>query len=824
MTCSTKTKKGAIASTTLSGMVIASLAFGAAGASAQPLPDNPDNDLGTLVLENLLDLSITLGFAGEEFVEGFPDLAVGDWVTVGSGGFEPNEEVVILLGSNVIGETVANEDGVVNYDAQIPALLSAGAYNLSIEALDSDNVASVELSVINTSLDVTDDEFAQGQDFDINGSGFWAGEPITVVLYNGGGEIVEGVGATTTADEEGNFTVVFSAPETLDDGEYSIRAFGDESNRSAGFRVIIEDGVVQIVDFEDDGGEDVADEFGFDGLRTGTLSTFEDGETVELEITATLDGEDVEDIEFDADDFTVLSDNEDDVVDGLSVTFNGEGERVLTVIHNESGVTAIRTVEVAVDADDEEDEEEGDEDTADEFGFDGLRIDSLGDFEDGGSIDLNIVATLDGEDVDDIEFDADDFTITSDNEDDVVDGFTVNLNGEGERLITIVHNDSGVTISVAADVPVTDDEDEDEGEEQGDITVTLSQSEVSPGDSLVLSAEGFEAGEEVVIELNPTLSTVNADEDGNVETVIVIPDDIELGDYEITATGESGAVGTAALSVVAAEDEDEDEEDDEVVVPPTVSWSSPFPSTVGDGYTATVPLLDAEGNDVSDLVSIVSSADTDEIDGNQITFNGFGERTVDVFLTDFPEVGFTTSVNVLEDEEFPVVDDEDSEESDDTDNNGGTDDEDSTEDGTDDENGSNGNGSDESGSGSDDEVAPGSLDESGAGSLTDDDGMIADEWDDFTPVDDSFVTDQGSSWNDAGATDRNISADTAVVADEAVVTDDSLFVQDDPAETAVIASGFVEENPGAAAGIAALLLSGIGAAAFGAHRLMRRTS
>ncbi|WP_300344150.1 hypothetical protein [Nesterenkonia sp.] len=95
-----------------------------------------------------------------------------------------------------------------------------------------------------------------------------------------------------------------------------------------------------------------------------------------------------------------------------------------------------------------------------------------------------------------------------------------------------------------------DDEGEDGSEEQA-AELTLDADEVAPGDELTVVGEGFEAGEDVTFEVNPELGTFAADENGTVTAVVTIPEDLDPGEYTLTATGESSGIsGSVTLTVV----------------------------------------------------------------------------------------------------------------------------------------------------------------------------------------------------------------------------------------------------------------------------------
>ena len=104
--------------------------------------------------------------------------------------------------------------------------------------------------------------------------------------------------------------------------------------------------------------------------------------------------------------------------------------------------------------------------------------------------------------------------------------------------------------------PGDDDEDDDEGDDDEDAVeytaLIVEPDEVPPGGSFVVSASGFEPGEDVVLEYNP-IATVTADASGGIEEELYISEDAPVGTvYEITATGQdSGLIAVGEVTVVA---------------------------------------------------------------------------------------------------------------------------------------------------------------------------------------------------------------------------------------------------------------------------------
>lgn len=102
---------------------------------------------------------------------------------------------------------------------------------------------------------------------------------------------------------------------------------------------------------------------------------------------------------------------------------------------------------------------------------------------------------------------------------------------------------------------IPDDEgegrDNDENGEEVVGSIIVTPAEVLPGGEVTVEADGFEAGEDVEITLNPTLATVQADANGSFSEMVTIPKTIEPGEYQLTVTGlASGNWGEVALTVL----------------------------------------------------------------------------------------------------------------------------------------------------------------------------------------------------------------------------------------------------------------------------------
>lgn len=87
------------------------------------------------------------------------------------------------------------------------------------------------------------------------------------------------------------------------------------------------------------------------------------------------------------------------------------------------------------------------------------------------------------------------------------------------------------------------------------ISVTPSAGSVEAGDSIGVTAEGFQPGEQVTVVLHSTpvlLTTVTADAQGRVNTKVTIPSGTAVGSHTLVVTGATGATGSAPITVLAA--------------------------------------------------------------------------------------------------------------------------------------------------------------------------------------------------------------------------------------------------------------------------------
>lgn len=144
---------------------------------------------------------------------------------------------------------------------------------------------------------------------------------------------------------------------------------------------------------------------------------------------------------------------------------------------------------------------------------------------------------------------------------------------------------------ITPEEPATSEEEEESAaSEEEEASLTLSEDSVAAGNDVNVRGTNFERNDEVTITLDgePTDTfpePVIAGSDGDVVSVLTIPDDISEGEHEIEASDESGSSGTVSITITATEELTEEEErpEGEVETPampeeeqgPTISETEP---------------------------------------------------------------------------------------------------------------------------------------------------------------------------------------------------------------------------------------------------------
>lgn len=144
---------------------------------------------------------------------------------------------------------------------------------------------------------------------------------------------------------------------------------------------------------------------------------------------------------------------------------------------------------------------------------------------------------------------------------------------------------------ITPEEPATSEEESAASEEE-EASLTLSEDSVAAGNDVNVRGTNFEGNDEVTITLDGEPADtfpdpVIAGSDGDVVSVLTIPDDISEGEHEIEASDESGNSGTVSIPITATEELTEEEEEErpegEVETPaipeeeqgPTISETEP---------------------------------------------------------------------------------------------------------------------------------------------------------------------------------------------------------------------------------------------------------
>lgn len=123
----------------------------------------------------------------------------------------------------------------------------------------------------------------------------------------------------------------------------------------------------------------------------------------------------------------------------------------------------------------------------------------------------------------------------------------------GELPLVLTEPVTGTELALPVQVEQSDDQvSPPSGDDQeAVISVSVSPNEVVAGEVVTVTASGFAAEEDVVVELNPVLGEFTTDASGELSAEVTVPEDLEAGDYLMTVTGESGQ-GETELTVLAA--------------------------------------------------------------------------------------------------------------------------------------------------------------------------------------------------------------------------------------------------------------------------------
>ncbi|MGO2095822.1 MAG: choice-of-anchor G family protein [Candidatus Microbacterium stercoravium] len=117
---------------------------------------------------------------------------------------------------------VQEDDGAGTYTEIAAQLTLIGGSGATVN-LGQATVGPNEVAAYDTSIEVEPGSIAQGETATVTGSGFEPGETVTVTLD---GETI----GTATAEEDGSFTLDYTAAEDAETGDFVVEAVGAESN------------------------------------------------------------------------------------------------------------------------------------------------------------------------------------------------------------------------------------------------------------------------------------------------------------------------------------------------------------------------------------------------------------------------------------------------------------------------------------------------------------------------------------------------------------------------------------------------------------------
>jgi hypothetical protein len=149
--------------------------------------------------------------------------APGTSITANGGGFQNGETVDVTMNGQNVGSPTATGSGTFSLSFNVPQL-AAGQYAVAATGRSSGKTAATSFTINagSATLSFNPTQAAPGASLTVNGSGFRAGESVTL-SFNGP------TVATATADTGGNVVWTFTIPATLAAGQYGVTATGASS-------------------------------------------------------------------------------------------------------------------------------------------------------------------------------------------------------------------------------------------------------------------------------------------------------------------------------------------------------------------------------------------------------------------------------------------------------------------------------------------------------------------------------------------------------------------------------------------------------------------
>src|SRR5690625_4303030 len=483
----------------------------------------PDEaELGThtfeLTADRYVDNSAEFEVVTQPVIEASPNyVEPGDQVMVTGSDFLPESTVAVVYtdssGSEVdsFEGVEVGEDGGFEHTLDVPADVVLG--ELSVVATDEDEAvdlsASDSVTVVDGSIGVSPDEVEPGESVTVEGEGFGPGETVTVVFEHGDGSTWT---ETADADDDGGFTLTWPVPGDVELGDLDVTATGEDSGTSASDTVevsaITDVGIAVEHDVVPQGGGQIG--YG-SGYAPGTEVVGSAGPEGDLQSVGAQVADE----------------------DG-NVTFEWDIPADADVGTHVFALVADRYIDQEVDF---------------EVVVEPAVIASPGFVEPGGEVSVEGSDFLPGSTV---------TVVYTDSGGQSWPRGGVEVGPEGTFTDTFeVPGDAGIGELI---VDVTDDEapfNASDSVTVVDGSIVVSPDEVEPGESVSVVGDGFAPGETVTVVFehgdgSTWTETADADDDGGFTLTWPVPGDAELGDLDVTATGEdSGTSDSETVEVVA---------------------------------------------------------------------------------------------------------------------------------------------------------------------------------------------------------------------------------------------------------------------------------
>ncbi|MAU10468.1 MAG: hypothetical protein CL607_11645 [Anaerolineaceae bacterium] len=196
---------------------------------------------------------------------------------------------------------------------------------------------------------------------------------------------------------------------------------------------------------------------------------------------------------------------------------------------------------------------------------------------------------------------------------------------------TVLARQGDTTLAESTLTVVADDSTAQAETSESGVVIDLSPATVEPGESLILTARGLQAGERVTVEVSNGSAvifseTVNADINGTIARSVHTHADDDEGSYSVNIIRGGEVVGSTELvlgtaSTTAEGSDQSDEQQTETDTSDVTVNIDPSGGDLGTDYTITITGLDAEETVTIDLLFDGESAYSTEITAD---VNGVG--------------------------------------------------------------------------------------------------------------------------------------------------------------------------------------------------------